>query len=60
MAKKIIIKQVRSTIKRLGTQKRTMEALGLHKMNQEVEHEATASILGMVNKVQHLVTVTDK
>jgi len=60
MAKKIIIKQVRSTIKRLGTQKRTMEALGLRKMNQEVEHEATASILGMVNKVQHLVTVTDK
>lgn len=60
MAKKIIIKQVRSTIKRLGTQKRTMEALGLRKMNQEVEHEATASILGMVNKVQHLVTVTEK
>jgi len=60
MAKKIIIKQVRSTIKRPGTQKRTLEALGLRKMNQEVEHDATPTILGMVNKVQHLVSVTEK
>jgi large subunit ribosomal protein L30 len=36
-----------------------MEALGLRKMNQVVEHEATPSILGMVEKVKHLVKVTE-
>lgn len=56
---KIVIKQVRSKIRRPGTQKRTLEALGLHKMNQEVEHEATPTILGMVNKVKHLVSVRE-
>lgn len=57
---KIIVKQVRSKIRRPGDQKRTLEALGLRKMNQEVEHEATPTILGMVNKVKHLVSVTEK
>lgn len=56
---KIRVKQVRSIIRRSGTQKRTMESLGLRKMNQEVEHEATPEILGMVKKVQHLVSVTE-
>ncbi len=56
---KIVIKQVRSKIRRPGTQKRTLEALGLHKMNQEVEHEATPVILGMINKVKHLVSVRE-
>lgn len=57
---KIIVKQVKSKIRRPGDQKRTLEALGLRKMNQEVEHEATPTILGMVNKVKHLVSVTEK
>jgi len=57
---KIIIKQIKSKIRRPGNQKRTLEALGLRKMNQEVEHEATPTILGMVNKVKHLVSVTEK
>lgn len=57
---KIIIKQIRSKIRRPGNQKRTLEALGLRKINQEVEHEATPTILGMVNKVKHLVSVTEK
>ena len=56
---KIRVKQVRSIIRRPSTQKRTMEALGLRKMNQEVEHEATPVILGMINKVKHLVSVTE-
>ncbi len=56
---KIIVKQVRSIIRRPSTQKRTMESLGLRKINQEVEHEATPEILGMVNKVKHLVSVTE-
>ena len=56
---KIVIKQIRSKIRRPGTQKRTLEALGLRKMNQEVTHEATPTILGMVNKVKHLVSVKE-
>ncbi|MHC5308883.1 50S ribosomal protein L30 [Myroides sp. LJL116] len=56
---KIKVKQVRSQINCPLSQKRTLEALGLRKMNQVVEHEATSAILGMVNKVQHLVSVEE-
>ncbi len=56
---KIKIQQVRSIIKCPKVQKLTMEALGLHKMNAIVEHEATPAILGMVEKVKHLVKVID-
>ena len=56
---KIKMQQVRSTIKCPKVQKLTMEALGLHKMNAIVEHEATPAILGMVEKVKHLVKVID-
>ena len=55
----IKIQKVRSTIKSPKKQKLVMEALGLRKMNQVVEHEATPSILGMVEKVKHLVKVTE-
>jgi large subunit ribosomal protein L30 len=55
--KKIKVTQVKSTIDRSERQKRTMEALGLKKMNASVEVEATPQILGMVNKVNHLVKV---
>ncbi len=34
-----------------------MQALGLRKMNQTVEHDDTPAILGMVEKVKHLVKV---
>ena len=53
----IKVKQVRSAIGRTKTQKLKLEALGLRKMNQVVEHEATPSILGMVAAVKHLVEV---
>lgn len=56
---KIRVKQVRSKINRPEDQKRTLEALGLRKMNQEVEHEATPQILGMVKKVSHLLEVEE-
>jgi large subunit ribosomal protein L30 len=36
-----------------------MEALGLNGINQSVEHEGTPQVLGMVNKVKHLVAVED-
>ena len=54
---KIKITKVRSVIGRPERQKRTMQALGLRKMNQTVEKEATPEILGMVSKVSHLVKV---
>jgi len=53
----IRIKQVRSRIRCPKDQKRTLDALGLRKLNRVVEHEATPSILGMVEKVKHLVSV---
>ncbi|HAP50107.1 MAG: 50S ribosomal protein L30 [Muribaculaceae bacterium] len=56
---KIKVKQVKSRINRPARQKRTLDALGLKKMNQVVEHEATPAILGMVNAVRHLVTVEE-
>lgn len=54
---KIKITQIKSVIDRSERQKRTMQALGLKKINQSVEVEATASIIGMVRKVNHLVAL---
>jgi len=56
---KILVKQVRSKINCPLNQKRTLEALGLRKMGQVVEHDASPAILGMVNKVKHLVSVEE-
>lgn len=56
---KIIVTKVKSDIKRTATQKRTLESLGLRKMNQSVIHDNTPSILGMINKVQHMVSVEE-
>ncbi|HRR93256.1 MAG TPA: 50S ribosomal protein L30, partial [Bacteroidales bacterium] len=41
--------------RRSERQRKTLEALGIHRLNQSVEHEATPQILGMVEKVRHLV-----
>ena len=56
---KIKITQVRSDLKRPKDQRRTMIALGLGKINRTVEVEATPQIRGMVNKVSHLVSVSE-
>ena len=53
----IKIKQIKSRIGAPKDQKRTLDALGLRKLNQVVEHESTPSILGMVEKIKHLVTI---
>ena len=53
----IKVKQVRSAIGRTKTQKRTLEALGLKKLHQVVEHDDTPAILGMVAAVSHLLEV---
>lgn len=56
MAKiKVILK--RSVINRSKNQKRTLEALGLKKINQMVEHEETPQIMGMIRTVSHLVAL---
>ena len=54
---KIKVTKRKSAINRTLNQKRTLEALGLRKIGQVVEHEDTPYILGMVNKVKHLVSV---
>ncbi|MBI1287529.1 MAG: 50S ribosomal protein L30 [Flavobacteriales bacterium] len=55
----IKVKQVRSAINRTARQKKTLQALGLKKMNQVVEHENTPQIMGMVKAVGHLVEVVE-
>lgn len=54
---KIKITQVRSRINCPKDQKLTLDALGLRKLGRTVEVEDTPSIMGMVNKVKHLVSV---
>lgn len=56
---KVQITQKRSTIDRPERQKRTIQALGLGKINRTVEHELTPQIAGMINKVNHLVSVKE-
>ena len=56
---KIRDKQVRSSIKRPQDQKRTLIALGLRGIGQEVEHNSTPSVLGMIKKVKHLVSAEE-
>jgi large subunit ribosomal protein L30 len=56
---KIRIKQVKSKIGSTRRQKLTLQALGLKKMSSAVEVEATPQILGMVEKVRHLVAVEE-
>ena len=56
---KVQITQKRSTIKRPETQQRTIQALGLGRINRTVEVELTPQIAGMIRKVNHLVTVKE-
>ncbi|GMV77491.1 MAG: 50S ribosomal protein L30 [Chitinophagaceae bacterium] len=56
---KIKITQIKSSIDRPERQKLTLLALGLKKLNASKEVEATPQILGMVNKVSHLVKVEE-
>ncbi|MEX2349276.1 MAG: 50S ribosomal protein L30 [Flavobacteriaceae bacterium] len=56
---KIKVTKVKSAINRTQTQKRTLESLGLKRIGQTIVHEDTPSILGMVNKVKHLVSVEE-
>jgi large subunit ribosomal protein L30 len=56
---KIRITQIKSKNGKPERQKRTLAALGIHKMHHSVEHEATPQILGMVEKVRHLIKIEE-
>ena len=52
---KVRITQIKSSIGQSERQKRILAALGLKKMHQTVEHDDTPQVMGMVNKLKHLV-----
>lgn len=56
---KIKITQVKSRIGSSAKQRANLDALGLRKISQTVEHENSAAVLGMVTKVNHLVKVEE-
>jgi len=56
---KLKIKQIKSSIKRIKNQKKTLIALGLKGIGKEVIHDNTSNILGMIKKVEHLVSVSE-
>ena len=58
--KRVQIKLVRSLIGCSETQRKVAQSLGLKKLNQVVEHDASATIMGMANKISHLVEVTEQ
>jgi len=57
--KKVKIKQIKSGIGRPERQKRTLLALGLKKMHQEREMEASPQVMGMIHKVKHLLSIEE-
>lgn len=57
--KKVKITLVKSPIDRPERQKLTLKALGLNKTNSSKEVEATPQVLGMIQKVQHLLKVEE-
>ncbi|WP_047545341.1 50S ribosomal protein L30 [Psychroserpens sp. Hel_I_66] len=56
---KIKVTKVKSAINRTQNQKRILESLGLNKIGQTKVHDSSPSILGMVSKVSHLVSVEE-
>ncbi len=56
---KVRVTKLKSAINRPAKQKATLTALGLRKINQVVEHEATPQVMGRIKKVSHLVKVEE-
>ena len=59
MEKRVRITQIRSQIKRPQVQKRTIEALGIQKLNRPVEVTATPQVMGMIDTVKHLLKIEE-
>ena len=60
MAKKLVVKQIRSVIGRPESQRRVLAALGLGRIGKSNELDDNASIRGMIAKVSHLVKLTEE
>ena len=58
-SEKVKIKLVRSLIGATKTQIKVVKALGLNKTNDVVEHAPSATVMGMVNKISHMVEILD-
>lgn len=56
---KLMVTWVKSGIGHPRDQRRTLQALGFHRLNQTVEHDDSPAIRGMIMKVRHLVTVEE-
>ena len=56
---RLMITWVRSDIGFRRDQRRTLKAMGFHRLNETIVHEDTLSIRGMINKVAHLVSVEE-
>jgi large subunit ribosomal protein L30 len=59
MPRRLKIEQVRSTIGRKSNQRRTIRALGIHRLHEPVVHDDTPQVRGMIAKVPHLVKVEE-
>ncbi len=57
--KKYKIVQIRSRIGRPGVQRKTLDALGVRRMNRPVYVNASPQVMGMINKVKHLLSVEE-
>ena len=60
MSNKLEVTLTKSVIGSKPAQRKTVEALGLRKLNQTVEHQDNVAIRGMINIVDHLVTVKEQ
>lgn len=58
-SKKLRIRQVRSASGMVASQKRTVEALGIRRLHQVIEHDDTPQIRGMIFKIRHLLEVEE-
>ncbi len=59
MANKLEITLTKSVIGSKPAQRKTVQALGLTKINQTVEHQDNVAVRGMINRVSHLITVKE-
>lgn len=59
MEKKLRLTQIKSQIDRPQVQKRTIKALGIQKLNRPIEVVATPQVLGMIDKVKHLLKIEE-
>ena len=57
--KQLKVTQVKSGIDRPERQKRTLQALGIKKMNRPIIVEASPQVEGMINKLRHLLIIEE-